>query len=435
MGRFNIIFDIGKPLYAKDTKIAIKKAALTTDNETGKVFAQIKMENLLSKTLIAVKVMLTGYNVSGEKIEEKEFIYHDLNVKQGEEFGQKTPVEFQNSTVCSFNIKIAETEYSDGTKLTDCGTEYCIIPEPEPLTNELTEAEIKQYEKSNNISSAEYIVTEFSDLWICTCGKMSTTDNGYCYSCGASRENLKSSLDKDLLDEKCKGADSVKMRKKKAGIFAGAAAFCAVIVLLFSFLFIPLIRNANNIRKADVGDTVVFGDYHGSNEWIVLDKRDGKTLLISKYCLDAKEYNTRRESVTWEDSSIRKWLNEEFIIESFSKKEQIMICDTYLQNQDNPEYGTNGGNGTIDKVFLLSIDEATKYFANDEARKGIATDYANENGAWVLSSAGYWWWLRSPGKYQDYGTYVGSEGSIYCEGNTVNGGVFCVRPAMWINVG
>ncbi len=87
MGRFNIVFDMGKPLYAKETKIIIEKAVLTKDNETGKVFAQIKMKNVLAKTLIAVKVTLTGHDVLGEKIEEKEFTYLDLAAKQGREFG------------------------------------------------------------------------------------------------------------------------------------------------------------------------------------------------------------------------------------------------------------------------------------------------------------------------------------------------------------
>lgn len=204
MGRFNIVFDMGRPLYAKDTKIVIEKAVLTKDNETGKVFAQIKMKNVLAKTLIAVKAVLTGYDVSGEKIEIKEFTYLDLVGKQGREFGQKTPVEFQNSTVRSFNVKITETVYSDGSKLTGTESEYYPVPEPELLSSKLSKAEIEQYEKSNEISSADYIVTEFSDLWICTCGAINTIDSDSCYFCGASRENLKCTLDKELLDEEIK---------------------------------------------------------------------------------------------------------------------------------------------------------------------------------------------------------------------------------------
>lgn len=204
MGRFNIVFDLGKPLYAKDTKIVIEKAVLTKDSETGKVFAQIKMKNVLSKTLIAVKVSLTGYDVSGEKLEEKEFSYLDLAAKQGEEFGQKTPVDFQNSTVRSFDIKITETVYSDGSKLTGTESEYYPVPKPDQLSSKLSKAEIEQYKKSNEIPSAECVVAEFSDLWICTCGVINTINNDTCYSCGASHENLKRTLDKGLLNEEFK---------------------------------------------------------------------------------------------------------------------------------------------------------------------------------------------------------------------------------------
>ncbi len=493
MGRFNIVFDMGKPLYAKGTKIIIEKAVLTKDNETGKVFAQIKMKNVLAKTLIAVKVTLTGYDVLGEKIEEKEYTYLDLAAKQGREFGQKTPVDFQNSTVRSFNVKITETVYSDGSKLTGTESEYYPVPEPELLSSKLSKAEIEQYEKSNEISSADYIVTEFSDLWICTCGAINTIDSDSCYSCGASRENLKRTLDKDLLDEEIKegsyneatdtyrpgdrdcvvyainvlrriedykdskelisryeaeisaidkkAAEEKAARKKKAakitGIFTGAVALCVVVALLFNFVIIPGIR-ANKLRTGnfEVGDTVEFGNYHGVVEWIVLDKQDGKVLLISKYCLDAKPYNEKYEPVTWETCTLRQWLNGDFINETISGAEKALICDTYLQNPDNPEYGTDGGNDTTDKVFLLSIDEATRYFANDEARMATATDYAKEQGVYVSEENGNsWWWLRTSGLNNKGAVCVYSGGSINDNGSSVNSSDYDVRPAMWVNIG
>ena len=493
MGRFNIVFDMGKPLYAKETKIIIEKAVLTKDNETGKVFAQIKMKNVLSKTLIAVKAVLTGYDVSGEKIEEKEFTYLDLAVNQGREFGQKTPVDFQSNTVRSFDVKITETVYSDGSKLTGTEAEYYPVPEAEQLSSKLSKAEIEQYKKSNNIPSAECVVTEFSNLWICTCGEMNAMDNDTCYSCGASRENLKRTLDKGLLDEEIKegiykkatdtyrtgdktciesaiktlkaiegyrdskeliakyeaeiaaidkkAAEEAKARKKKAmkitGIFAGIVALCIAVALLFNIVIIPGVR-ANKLRTGnfEVGDTVALGDYHGANEWLVLDKQEDKALLISKYCLDAKPYNEKYEPVTWETCTLRQWLNGEFINKTFAEEEKTLICDTYLQNPDNPVYGTDGGNDTTDKVFLLSIEEATKYFANDEARKAKATDYTKEQGAYVASNDYSWWWLRSPGNgSNNVVAFINSYGFINYTGFGVGSGLYGVRPAMWINIG
>lgn len=497
MGRFNIVFDMGKPLYAMETKIIIEKAVLTKDNETGKVFAQIKMKNVLAQTLIAVKITLTGYDVSGEKIEEKEFTYLDLAVNQGREFGQKTPVDFQNSTVRSFNVKITETVYSDGSKLTGTESEYYPVPEPELLSSKLSKAEIEQYKKSNEISSADYIVTEFSELWICTCGAINTIDSDSCYFCGASRENLKRTLDKDLLDEEIKEGsyneatdtyrpgdrdcvvyainvlrriedykDSKELisryeaeiaaidkktakekaaRKKKAAkitsILAGIVALCIAVALLFNFVIIPSGR-ANKLRTGnfEVGDTVVLGDYHGANEWLVLDKQDDKVLLISRYCLEAKQYNEKHEPVTWETCTLRQWLNGDFINETFSGAEKALICDTYLQNPDNPEYGTDGGNDTTDKVFLLSIDEATRYFANDEARMATATDYAKEQGVYVakfdISTAGNsWWWLRTSGSNNKGAVCVYNGGSINNSGRSVYDIECGVRPAMRVNIG
>lgn len=66
--------------------------------------------------------------------------------------------------------------------------------------------------------------------------------------------------------------------------------------------------------KAKVGDTVRFGSYEQDNdvsngteaiEWFVLDKQDGKFLLLSKKALGAKLYNEGMEDVIWETCTLR----------------------------------------------------------------------------------------------------------------------------------
>ena len=227
MGRFNIVFDMGKPLYAKETKIVIEKAVLTKDNETGKVFAQIKMKNVLAKTLIAVKVTLTGYDVSGEKIEEEEFTYLDIAVNQGREFGQKTPVEFQNSTVRSFNVKITETVYFDGSKLTGTEAEYFSVPKKELLTELFTTDEIEVY-RTENCVSAKYIPRSTKELWICTCGSWNVNDLYSCPLCGADREKLFLTLDKKYLS----GIIDNRAKKHKNHLILIVSAAIFIILLL-----------------------------------------------------------------------------------------------------------------------------------------------------------------------------------------------------------
>ena len=198
------------------------------------------------------------------------------------------------------------------------------------------------------------------------------------------------------------------------------------------------LENNNENRVYNPDSTMKFGNYHGAVEWLVLDKKDGKALLISKYCLDAKEYdkNENNESVTWETSTLRQWLNSCFINEAFTDEEKALICGTHLQNPDNPEYGTDGGNDTTDKVFLLSIDETSKYLSDKIVRKAEATDYAKDKGIFVSEENGKsWWWMRSPGSDDLCASCMGNDGFVHGDGQMIEDRTCGVRPAMWVNIG
>lgn len=162
---------------------------------------------------------------------------------------------------------------------------------------------------------------------------------------------------------------------------------------------------------------------------------------ISKYALECQPYNTSNTDVTWESCSLRKWLNDDFLNEAFSKKEQSIIAKTDISADKNPEYSTNPGNATTDKIFLLSITEAEKYFTTDESRKCAPTAYAESQGAWTLNhcktasgEVTCRWWLRSPGETHGDAADVDNGGSVYCRGWSVDSGYACVRPALWINL-
>ena len=151
--------------------------------------------------------------------------------------------------------------------------------------------------------------------------------------------------------------------------------------------------------------------------WRVLDvERETETaLLIAEKPVCERPYHSKWTEITWEQCDLRKWLNEEYYEKTFSEEEKAAILECELKNPDNPNYGTKGGNDTRDKVFLLSIEEAEKYFMNDRDR-----------------STGTWWWLRSPGRsgsdaavVNGGGVYYGGNGVIYRSG---------VRPALKINL-
>ena len=205
-----------------------------------------------------------------------------------------------------------------------------------------------------------------------------------------------------------------------------------------------------SLKKAGVGSIVYFGSYEQDNdtsngkeniEWQVLAKEDNKIMVISKYALKGIPYNWRYESnITWETCFLRKWLNETFINSAFSSDEQTLIPETNVSAGNNPEFNTNPGNATKDKIFLLSINEVNKYFSSDDERMCAATDYAKAQGAYISDDdtvggkGACWWWLRSPGGDQYSAARVDSDGSVYCRGSNVHFGSVSVRPALWISV-
>lgn len=207
---------------------------------------------------------------------------------------------------------------------------------------------------------------------------------------------------------------------------------------------IRVTKTKEQLKNINVGSYINFGVYEQDNntsngkeevEWLVLEVKDGKALVISKYALDSKQYNTSYSDVTWETCTLRTWLNNDFINAVFSADEKAMIPTVTVSADKNPNCGTNPGKATQDQIFLLSITEANKYFSFGSARQCKPTDYAVANRAYVNSSDGNcYWWLRSPGDYQGFAALVNSDGDVLEHGSNVNGSGDAVRPALWIDL-
>ena len=161
-----------------------------------------------------------------------------------------------------------------------------------------------------------------------------------------------------------------------------------------------------------VGDTISFGKYN----WKVLDIEDGVALIITDYIIDEMPYNDALEEITWENCSLRKYLNNEFY-NCFSRSDKERIMEVINLNHGNSQYEISGGNSTADNIFLLSIEEANKYDIT-------IPEYV------LLDTV---WWLRSPGDEKTGAAGVYGGGIINTEGYYVNeyGGV---RPALWLSL-
>ena len=194
-----------------------------------------------------------------------------------------------------------------------------------------------------------------------------------------------------------------------------------------------------------VGSVIKFGNYPQNRrdkkepiEWRVLavkvTVKGGKALLISQYALDCKTYNKKNEATSWEECTLRNWLNTDFMNSAFSNTEQSLILLSEVTADKAPRYNTNQGYDTDDKIFLLSVKEAEQYFKNDEDRKCAPTKFAVNNGAYKSDKGQCWWWLRSLGLNSINAANVDTYGSVYVFGNYVDHDYGSVRPALWINL-
>lgn len=210
-----------------------------------------------------------------------------------------------------------------------------------------------------------------------------------------------------------------------------------------------------SFSSAKAGDILEFGNYEQDNDltngkepiaWRVLAVENGKAFLLAEKILDVKPYNVEEEEVTWETCTLRAWLNNEFLNDAFNAGEKAKIHTTRVVNEDNLEYGTDGGNDTDDKVFLLSYSEgmnpaygfSSSHSDLDTARQAQGTDFSKSNGLWVNEDSSYlgnsFWWLRTPGHNQDYARYVYIDGNVYYYSTYVSYTRIGVRPALWINL-
>ena len=198
----------------------------------------------------------------------------------------------------------------------------------------------------------------------------------------------------------------------------------------------------SNIYFGNYWQSVKSEDATESNKepvkWRVL-ANDGSLFVVSDKNLDCIEYNSSAETVTWENCSLRKWLNGKFLDKAFTTQEQGAVLESLVVNEDGAK-GSEAGADTYDKVYLLSIYEVidpelgfpTDWKAKGGTRVALNTEYTRSKRAMTSSDMSGAWWLRTPGDAKNAAN-VFNAGNVFVRGGNVNNFIFAVRPAMNID--
>jgi len=191
--------------------------------------------------------------------------------------------------------------------------------------------------------------------------------------------------------------------------------------------------------QPQVGQIIRFGAF----DWRVIDIQDNWALILSDRILSSHSFNANATSGLWEHSDIRQYLNGVFYESNFSADERALIRETTVINNDNPWFGIEGGSDTLDRIFLLSIEEVVTYFGDSGQLRNRPGRYSwdfsiddefNANRATTYGESPFWWWLRSPGQGSFDAASVSHVGTINVGGNHSISRLDGVRPALWLDI-
>lgn len=199
-------------------------------------------------------------------------------------------------------------------------------------------------------------------------------------------------------------------------------------------------------------NSLYFGNYYQSDttgkkkepiQWRVLEIRGVDAYLIADKNLDTHVYHRDATNTTWENSDIRKWLNEDFLNAAFTKQEQQAIISTTVDNENNPYFHTAGGSQTTDKVLLPSLSDmqnatygfSTEFRKKNNARKAQNTAYLAAKQGMHPVTKGDCYWLRTPGYLSTHATRMNENGYGDIYGMSVNTIRYAVRPVIHLDLG
>lgn len=181
-------------------------------------------------------------------------------------------------------------------------------------------------------------------------------------------------------------------------------------------------------------------------QWIILKDLGDSYLLVSRELLDAKPMLDSYGQGTWEDSTLRDWLNgtddyarggEKFVKgwnfydRAFSESEKEALKSVTNNTADNDSFGTPGGSVTTDLVYTFSSEELNDAFG-EVSKQAATTPYAAKRGvvAEYKTRLGSWW-LRSSG-ISTYFQGVDRAGNIAEGGFVSNDLTIGVRPVITV---
>lgn len=260
--RYTKLFALPENLYSVGAPVVIAAGALQKDNQTGKVFAQLKIRNIQDKSIKAATVKITPFDPAGKPLGEAvDYQYLDLTAERDADFGQKTPVILPEAATRSFSVSVSEVIFSDNSIWTASNEAWKPLSIPVTPEKEFTDGELaKQYRVKYGVD-CKCVFKKEKDLWRCACGAVNHDSEKICHSCQRARttlaalnvDELKADRDQRLAAEQKKAAEekaAAAAQAKKTKKIAMIATPIAIVVIVAMVLFSGYSKKNNAYNDA-----------------------------------------------------------------------------------------------------------------------------------------------------------------------------------------
>lgn len=477
MSKYKIVYRDANPSWQELCPVRVLAVQVSRDTETGACFLQTKIVNVSTKPISRIEFTV-GLEGEGGETETVDFSLLDADLPAGEVLRPKA-VRIKLSVITGSRAVVTradgETSFGDPIDI-DSPAPLALTGVEE------SERDVLLSEMGADSFKCSGVHSEHDGWWQCGCGAVnlkrgtcwncgavrgkmadledaafldeSRRDRVYKTSVAilekgnrkeaeAAKESLEKLAEQGYGDsgEKAReaGAKIANLSKRRKKIAVAAVAGIVLLAVMVAISPLPSMLEARADMKAEqevidsksIGQTVDLGTYSedlstymGTSvagrpiRWVVVDKEDGRALLVTQQCIDEMAFDTRGDATDFKSSSLYAYLNGAFRDYAFSDAERDLI----------------DGDVTVLGSFMVFDRAPSEDFLYATSVKG-----GNENEEWWTSTveeySGSSYYSDSYHDGQPLVNYVDSWGDIESgDDGYEQDEVLGVRPAIWVKL-
>lgn len=327
--RYTILQHNTNTFYVVDCPLLLVSHALTKDNQNNNIFIQCKFENTLSKSIKALYVHINCFDVTNNPLPDVDsFSYLDIEVKQYQTFGDKTPIVLPDKETRSVSIIPTKIVFVDGsTWENDSDKPFELFHIDNTPISELGVLAEEYKRELHGIclqsDKHKYLPANKDGYTICGCGKILVDAEKTCPACGVNLEKLFALHDVDKLQaglEQYQKERAKREGKRKKSIRIGVP-ICGLLILVIIFFVAKgywkqhTIEKAMNSIAAGYQFTVCI-----TQDGTLMDTYDEQT--ISDLSLTAKDIAGTFEKVAAKDGTMIAIRDDGTVVDNTNHEER-----------------------------------------------------------------------------------------------------------------